>query len=79
MPRYYFHLKDGAERLLDPEGREIAEPDQVPAISLNEARALIAQEALQGRINLSQRLEVEDGAGRLFHVVRFKDAVDITP
>lgn len=75
--RYFFHLRDGGERLLDPQGAVIDDPAQIPPMALKEARTLISQEALEGEINLGQRIEVEDGAGRLIHSLQFTDAVRI--
>ena len=75
--RYYFHLRDGSERLLDPQGVAIDDPAQIAGLALREARSLISQEALQGEINLGQRIEIEDENGVLVHSLRFADAVRI--
>ena len=76
MARYFFHLRDGADALVDPEGREL-EPDQVEAAALSEARAMIAADALAGRIDLKQRIEVKDSAGKVVHRIDFEDAVKV--
>ncbi|MBS0295611.1 MAG: hypothetical protein JSR45_04810 [Proteobacteria bacterium] len=75
MARYYFHLLDGPGRLLDPEGKWVEDPAQIPAIALKEARFLIAQDVLRGEVDMDQRLEVEDESHAVVHVVAFKDAV----
>jgi len=77
MARYFFHLRDGVERLLDPQGQAIDDPHSIAAIAMKEARALIAQEALNGRIDLGQRLEIEDDNGAIVHTLRFADAIRI--
>ena len=77
MALYYFHLRDGVERLLDPLGQEIADPETIPAIALAEARALIAADAQAGQIDLNQRIEVVDEGGELVHRIEFTDAVSI--
>jgi len=46
-------------------------------MALKEARAVISQEALEGEINLGQRIEIEDEAGNLVHSLSFADAVRI--
>lgn len=79
MPRYFFHLRDGQDRLIDDGGRWVDDPSQLGAIALREARALIAQDVLLGRLNLGQRLEVEDERGAIVHVTQFRDAVEIAP
>ena len=77
MAHYYFHLRDDGERLLDPQGLWIEDAAQIAQVALREVRSLISQEALQGEINLDQRLEVEDDRGKLVHVLRFADAVRV--
>lgn len=72
---YFFHLLDGADILLDPEGRELAGLEVVKAIALREARMLISHEALNGAIDFNQRSEVRDSAGKVLHRLEFADAV----
>jgi hypothetical protein len=75
---YYFHLCDGTDVLLDPEGRSLPDMNAVIALSLVEARAIIGAEALQGKIALEQRIEVEDELGAIVHTLPFEDAVRVT-
>jgi hypothetical protein len=75
---YYFHLSDGHEVVIDPEGQDIADPAQIGDLALKEARAMIAQDALTGRIQLDQYIEVRDAAGKLVHQLPFRDAVTIS-
>jgi hypothetical protein len=74
---YFFHLLDGSDLLLDPEGRNVARPETIAGIALDEARSLISHEAREGRIDLDQRIEVRDAHGSLIHTVEFADAVQI--
>lgn len=75
---YYFHLSDGHQALIDPDGREVADPAQIGPLALTEARAMIAQDALGGRINLAQYIEVRDADGKLVHQLSFREAVTIS-
>lgn len=77
MALYFFHLRDGADRLIDPDGRELPDLDEVRRLALHEARALVSQEALEGVIRLGQRIEVEDIGGAVVHRVEFADAVRV--
>ncbi len=77
MAKFFFHLRDGTDTLLDPDGVELA-PSAVPAAALRAARDCIAHDAKAGRINLNQRITVEDEAGAAVHVIEFVDAVEIT-
>ena len=78
MAQYFFHLCDGHEVIIDPEGKGIADPSLIGADALKEARAMIAQDALAGRINLNQYIEVRDETGKLLHQLSFRDAVTIS-
>lgn len=77
MTTYYFHLCDGADVLLDPDGREL-ESNSLGAAALTEARAIIAADARTGHIFLDQTIEVHDAAGKIVHRVAFEDAVRVT-
>ena len=79
MPFYYFHLRDGQDILLDPDGRELANLDQAMTVALREARELIAHDARDGHIRLDLRLDLENGDGRIVHSLAFADAVRIVP
>ena len=76
--RYFFHLRDGQDQLLDPDGRELASLEAVQAATLREARSLISHDALDGHIRLDQRLEVQSRDGRVVHTLSLADAVTIT-
>lgn len=78
MPLYFFHLRDGDDVLLDPDGRMLSDPEVIPACALAEARALISEEVRSGRIRLDQRIDVEDAQGVLVHRLLFARAVEIT-
>lgn len=77
MAQYFFHLTDGRDVIIDSEGQDISEPDRIGPHALKEARAIIAQDALSGRINLNQYIEVRGAAGKLVHQLSFRDAVTI--
>jgi len=75
MATYFFHLRDGGDLLLDPEGRNLEGDEAIAAAALSEARAIVSADVLTGSVNLDQRIEVEDRAGALVHRLRFEDAV----
>jgi hypothetical protein len=77
MPLYYFHLRDGTDILLDPEGRELDSHEAIVAAALAEARGLLGAEVLKGQLSLDQMIEVEDEAGTVVHRLRFADALTI--
>lgn len=79
MSLYFLHLRDGADLVLDPDGRELEGISAIATVALSEARAIIAADVLDGAINLDQRIEVENMGGEVIHRLEFEDAVDITP
>jgi hypothetical protein len=78
MPIYYFHLCNGGDVLLDPDGQMLVDMGAVIAMALREARAIIGADALQGKIGLGQRIEVENERGAIVHRLQFEDAVQVT-
>lgn len=77
MSLLYFHLRDGHDILLDPDGRELDGREAIAATALIEARAIISYEAIAGRINLDQHIDVEDEQQNIVHCLRFADAIEI--
>ena len=77
MALFFFHLRDGVDRLLDPDGRDLPDIQAVKQSSLREARGLISHEALCGQINMAQAIEVEDDVGVVVHRLAFHNAVTI--
>ena len=78
MSRYFFHLCDGHDTLIDPEGREIGDFSMISHMTLREARGMISQDAIGGRIMLDQHIEVRNADGKLVHQLSFRDAVTIS-
>jgi hypothetical protein len=77
MPIYYFHLRDGEDVVLDPDGRELNDEAAIASAALAEARAIIADDARSGTIMLDQRIDVEDPEGHVVHQLYFGAAVQI--
>ena len=78
MPLYYFHLRDGVDVLLDPEGTFLQGQVAIKATALAAARSLISDDALSGHIGLQHHIDVEDEMGKVVHCLDFNDAVKIT-
>jgi hypothetical protein len=78
MPLYFFHLKDGADVVLDPDGTEMP-ADAVAASALRQARDCIAGDVLRGWLDLHYRIEVHSEGGEIVHSLPFEDAVQVAP
>lgn len=76
MPLVYFHLRDGVDILLDPEGRQM-NLESIASVALHEARSIISADALSGRLMLDQHIDVVDESGALMHRIDFTDAVSL--
>ena len=76
MTRFYFHYHDGVDRILDPEGADLT-IDEARTRALGEVRALIAHDALVGRIDLRQWIDIENVEGIILETIAFADAVEI--
>ncbi len=77
MPKFYFHLTDHTEQLLDPEGVECANASSVEETAMCAARDIIAGDAQQGEIDMTCRIDVEDTSHKVVHSLEFEDAVSI--
>ena len=74
---YFFHLRDGVDVLLDPEGVELSGPEAIAQYALKAARSILGAEAEKGRLPLYVHLDVEDRTGLLVHQLQFRDALEI--
>ena len=78
MARYFFHLRDSIDEVLDPEGVELP-ADAVAEAALTAARDCMAGDVKAGKLDLRYRIDVHDGDGDVVESVAFADAVEIIP
>ena len=79
MTRYYMQLRDGTDHLLDPEGLEYADIDDLKKKVLVAVRDLISGDVKGGVIDLRFRIDAEDRDGVIVYTLDFADAVHIIP
>ena len=79
MAHYFMHLRDGAEELLDPEGKEFASLSDLRRAVLDAARSLISEDVRQGVMDMRFRIDAEDERGAVVYRLPFKHAVSIIP
>lgn len=77
MARYFLHLKDGQDEILDPDGEEHVSLESLRASMLGSARDLIAHDAKMGTIDLRYRIEAHTEAGDILQTLPFDEAVTI--
>jgi hypothetical protein len=76
MPRFYFRFCDGDE-LPDLLGIEMPDVQTARMEAVRGIRSLVADLALQGRIPISNRVEVENEGGEALLTVTFDEAVKL--
>jgi hypothetical protein len=79
VARYYMQLRDGTEQMLDPEGIEYADIDELRKKVLIAVRDLISGDVQGGLIDLRFRIDAEDREGVIVYTLGFAEAVRIVP
>lgn len=77
MPRYYFHLHNRVGTVVDEQGRELPDLEAGRAAAIEDLRSILSEEVKRGRVDLTGRIDVIDGDGRVLLTVRGEDAVDL--
>jgi hypothetical protein len=75
MARYYFHIKDGADLIKDPEGTELSTPDDARLQALRSARELWADAIKSGRELAADAVVIADEHGRTLTFVPMNEAL----
>jgi hypothetical protein len=79
MARYYMQLRDGTEHLLDPDGIESADLDELKKKVLIAVRGLMSEDIKGGVVDLRFRIDAEDREGIIVYTLAFAEAVKIIP
>jgi hypothetical protein len=78
MPRYFLHLRDSKDEVLDPEG-VLMPPEAVVGAALAAARDCMAEDVRQGLLDLHYRIDVHDENGEIVHSLPFDSALEFAP
>ena len=76
MPRFFFNVYD-ERTTIDEVGQELPDLAAAHEAAVEEARAILGDEARDGRIDLNHRIEVEDEHRRPVLMLPFSAAVEI--
>lgn len=79
MPRYFLHVRDGVDNVLDPEGFDYPDLEAAWKSAVASARELLAADMMLGRIDLRHWIDVEDEAGEVVLTLPFRDAFTCVP
>jgi len=77
MARYYLHIINGGGYSEDPEGQELPDLDAARTAAIEGMRSLLSEEARQGQLDLSGRIDIADTDGNILLSVPFSDAVEL--
>jgi hypothetical protein len=76
MPRYYFHLYNGATAR-DEEGRDLPDLHRARQEAIKAAREMMCEDIREGVLRLDLRIGIGDADGTEVLLVPFTDAVTI--
>jgi len=74
---YFMHLRDGSDEMLDPEGKEFANLDELRTAVLFNARDLMAADLRKGVLDFRFRIDAEDEQGTVVYTLPFASALHI--
>jgi hypothetical protein len=77
VPRYFMHLRDGTEELLDPEGAEYPDLKAMRKAVLVTARDLLTGDVRDGVLDFRFRIDAETETGEIVYTLHFEDALHI--
>ncbi|WP_314092879.1 DUF6894 family protein [Shinella sp. M31] len=75
MPRFYFHIRDGNFREIDPEGVEFASLEHAVLDARKAAREILAEKLIADEPIDGQRFEIADESGEVVETVTFKSVL----
>lgn len=79
VPRFRFHVCDGAGFCEDSQGVELVDSEAAYEEALRTARKLMVDEVIERRLSFASFIEVEDEAGAHLFTVTFDEAVELNP
>jgi hypothetical protein len=78
VARYYLHLRDGTDEILDLDGIDFSDLEALHTGTLTCARDIISADIRsQGVMDQRYRIDAEDSSGRIVHTLSFREAVMI--
>jgi hypothetical protein len=79
MARYFMHLRDGTEEVLDEEGTHHESLDAMRKAVMRAARDLVAADLQRGVVDLRFRIDAENDQHEIVYTLPFKHAFSLIP
>lgn len=77
MPRFFFHIRNSNGLTPDEEGRQLPDAAAAREEALRGIRSIVADEALDGRLDLRGALDVADESGEALFSIAFAEAFEL--
>jgi hypothetical protein len=77
MARFYLHINNGGGYSEDLEGQELDDLAAARRAAIEGVRSLLSEEARQGQLDLSGKIEISDAEGNILLIVPFNEAVEL--
>ncbi len=75
MPRYYFHIREGAEVSRDMEGQDFPNADAARSDAISAGREILGEKLLHGGSLNHRQIEIADETGHVVDVVSANDVL----
>ena len=79
MARYFMHLRDGSDELIDAEGLQFPSLDALRSAVLATVRDLMAGDIRGGILDFRFRIDAENEHGEIVYSLPFEHALNIIP
>ena len=79
MAKFFLHLRDGTDELLDPEGQEFADMEALRRHVMITVRDLMAGDVRNGLIDFRYHIDAQDEAGKVVYSLPFRHAISVIP
>ncbi len=77
MPVAYFHLRDGVDHTLDPDGIELPDIAAARSLAIKSALDIMSHDIQDRKLDLNLRIDIEDEAGSILDVINFRDLIEV--
>jgi hypothetical protein len=79
LARYFLHLRDGVDEIIDPEGKEFETMEALREYVLIAARDLMTGDIRNGLLDFRFRIDAENESGQVVYSMPFAGALNVIP